>query len=116
MTDDDPAAWVRAFAIHNHYTAARVLPDGVHYAAVMPQIYTTAIVVGEVGDETNILDRWCYLLPQSAHLALAVWDGVKEPGGWHRHPASGRRVSVDPDERDENGERIGEVGVMYRRP
>lgn len=117
MTDDeDPAAWVEAFAEHNRYLGARVLPDGVRFAAVMPLLYTAAIVVGEVGDEDSILDRWCYASPRTAGFALELWDGTGEPLGWHRHPRSGRRVSIDPGERDEHGDAVGAVGVMYVRP
>ena len=41
-------------------------------------------------------DRWCYDSYEKAKAALEAWDGTGEPTGWHRHPATGRRV-------DENG-------------
>ncbi|MGF6958016.1 hypothetical protein [Paraburkholderia youngii] len=33
----------------------------------------------------------------SAEAALRAWDGTGEPGGWFRHPQSGRRrIDGDP--------------------
>jgi hypothetical protein len=38
-----------------------------------------------------------------------------EPDGWFRHAKTGRRVSRSADEMDENGNRVGAVGVIYVR-
>ena len=37
--------------------------------------------------------------PEDAVAALKEWDGVGEPKGWMRHPASGRRrPGGDPEQ------------------
>lgn len=61
------------------------------YVALNPYIYTWAIIVGTVGNYENFDNRWCYHSYADALAALMAWDGVGEPEGWHRHPASGRR-------------------------
>lgn len=68
-----------------HYTE---YPHGTN-AALLPLLYTCALVTGL--DTTGYRDRWCYQDAVSALAALAAWDGVGEPMGWHRHPATGRR-------------------------
>lgn len=88
---------------------------GGRYAALCRYMYTTAIVTGRIGDMTSLDDRWCYHSPASAWAALDAWDGTGEPAGWHRHPASGRRVSLDANEMDEDGHVVGAVGVPYVR-
>jgi hypothetical protein len=40
-------------------------------------------------------DRWCYHGYGDAKAAFDAWDGKSEPKGWHRHPASGRRIKED---------------------
>jgi len=71
---------------------ARRLPgDDDRYVAVVPKLYTWALIVGTVNDESGFRDRWCYEGLLSAVLAASVWDGRGEPDGWHRHPATGRR-------------------------
>jgi hypothetical protein len=62
-------------------------------AAIMPLLYTTAIVAGI--NDCGYDDRWCYKTEKAAVDALNAWDGEGEPTGWHRHPPSGRRVSED---------------------
>jgi hypothetical protein len=92
----------------------RRLPDG-RFAALREFAYTVAVVVVNNGDRVGEADRWCYHHVVAAALALEAWDGTGEPAGWHRHPASGRRVSEDPDEIDDDGNRVGAVGVVYER-
>jgi hypothetical protein len=43
------------------------------------------------------------------------WDGCGEPTGWTRHPITGRRISTDPTERDNDGNAVGAIGVLYHR-
>lgn len=59
--------------------------------AVMPLLFTTAIVTGI--NISGYEDRWCYPRTTAALAALVAWDGKDgtEPKGWHRHPQSGRR-------------------------
>jgi len=58
-------------------------------AAIMPLMFTHAIVSGFT--PWGYKDRWCYGSYEEARAALDAWDGVGEPDGWHRHPATGRR-------------------------
>lgn len=88
MTDRE---WLNQLCANNNYLEGQLLPGG-RYACITPMLYTTAIIVGQVGDDTGYDDRWCYENVFDAVLALRAWGGEGEPVGWHRHPASGRRV------------------------
>lgn len=68
----------------------RLLEDG-RYVCLMPFLYTSAIIVGRIGDYMGYDDRWCYSSHDKALRALDAWSGVGEPDGWHRHPTTGRR-------------------------
>ncbi len=70
---------------------------GRRIAFIMPLMFTHAIIVARIGDEYSYDDRWCYHAYASAKAALDAWDGVGEPIGWHRHPATGRRRENDVD-------------------
>ena len=86
------------------------------YAAVLPFIFTCAVVVGKVDEiEMGYSKRWCFESPLAALAAFAVWDGQGEPVGWHRAPHTGERISRSPDEIDGKGDRVGAVGVRYVR-
>lgn len=63
------------------------------YMAIIPFLYTTAIIVGDSRNPTFYEDRWCYETMEAAMKAFDKWDGASgtEPSGWHRHPNSGRR-------------------------
>ena len=78
----------------NNYLEPKDLGDGT-YACVMPLIFTHAIIKGRIGDYDSYEDRWCYSNSESALKALNAWDGVGEPEGWHRHPLTGRRRSIN---------------------
>jgi hypothetical protein len=78
------------------YRDVRPLP-GRRWAAVWPLMYTHAVLVGPLGCRLGYDDRWCYGSYAEAKAGLEAWDGSGEPGGWHRHPASGRRrTGADP--------------------
>lgn len=98
--------------VENGLLVPRPLGDG-RWAAVLPKVFTHAIVTGQMGDLRSIDDNWCYKTRALAEAALDAWDGTGEPEGWFRHPASGRRVSTTPGDRDEAGREIGAVGVRY---
>lgn len=88
------ATWLH----QNGYTHIRELPDG-RWAAIMPLIFTTAIVTGTwAGAVYGYDDRWCYRTPDMARVALEAWNGQGEPIGWHRHPDTGRRVNEETGE------------------
>lgn len=74
----------------SHMALVRRLDDR-RYIAVIPFIYTHAIVWGWIDEPMEYADRWCYHVPLVAVAAATVWDGEGEPEGWHRHPRSGRR-------------------------
>lgn len=67
------------------------LITGNRWAAIMPLLYTNAIVSGRMGHALSYDDRWCYHGFDAAKRALESWNGEGEPQGWHRHPPSGRR-------------------------
>lgn len=79
------------FLVENSYTDVRFINNGKEYIAIMPLIFTHAIVKGTVGNIYCYDDRWCYSDYWAAKEAIDAWDGVGEPNGWHRHPATGRR-------------------------
>ena len=78
------------FLEQNEYHYVRDLGDG-RWAAIYQFAFTTAIIVGKVGDTTGYDDRWCYESAIAAWTNLQIWNGTGEPNGWHRHPSSGRR-------------------------
>jgi|SRR5215510_2710551 len=68
--------------------------DEDRWVAIVPFIYTDAILVGPRGVTMYYEDRWCYHTAQAAVLAAEAWcrgGGVGEPLGWHRHPGTDRR-------------------------
>jgi hypothetical protein len=71
--------------------------DDTQYSAIMPLLFTHAIIVGRIGDYSGYEDRWCYGGLSKAQAAHNAWDGTGEPEGWHRHPATGRRREIDEE-------------------
>lgn len=76
--------------IEQGYHRPRPIGGG-RYAAIRPLAFTHAIITGPIGDFTGYENQWCYHSLDAARAALDAWDGVGEPAGWHRHPATGRR-------------------------
>lgn len=71
------------------YSYVKHFADG-ECAWLARMVFTCAILYGlEVAGHRN---RWCYHTAADARRALDEWDGTGEPKGWHRHPATGRRV------------------------
>jgi hypothetical protein len=69
---------------------------------VAPLMFTSAVIVGPVGDHYYD-DRWCYTGPLAALDAARAWGGPwngGEPTGWHRHPGTGRRREDGDPERE----------------
>lgn len=83
--------------VQQGYYSIRVMPNQTHWVGLHDFMFTTAIIVGEMGDYINIHDRWCYHTREAAQAALDAWNAdpaatfTGEPEGWHRHPFSGRR-------------------------
>lgn len=83
-----------------NYHSPREIGDN-KYACLAPFIYTHAIIKGDMGDLFSYSDRWCYHSFYDAITALDNWQKsgyIDEPKGWHRHPASGRRIDEDGNE------------------
>lgn len=96
---DDPGEWHRWPHWSSGGTAVVRRVDDERWVAVIPFIFTHAIVWGWMRTATSFYeDRWCYHSPRDAIAAATVWDVAPgtEPEGWHRHPMSGRRNPPDP--------------------
>ena len=81
-------------------TRFRLCAGSCTYVAIIPFLFTCAIIVGDIEDESGYRDRWCYDDFQSALAAFELWDGSGEPPGWHRHPSTGRRRPDGTPERE----------------
>ncbi len=95
------------------HSDARVIP-GNQYACIRRFAFTFAILTGKIGDFTSYTNRWCYCDYAKARNALDAWDGIGEPVGWHRHPATGRRVATSDIEIDGSGKLVP-IGEAYIR-
>lgn len=71
-------------------TEVKTIDDGL-FAATKPLLFHWTLIVGEIGNKFNYLNRWCYATQEEAESALRKWDGNGEPEGWNRHPGTGRR-------------------------
>lgn len=84
----------KEFLVANGYENIKFYNDGKSWAATLPFLFTTAIIIGRVGDRAGYDDRWCYKNTFRALFASDEWeknDFKGEPVGWHRHPGTGRR-------------------------
>lgn len=77
--------------------AFRDLGDG-RAVWIYPMLYTFKIAIGPV-DSPGYSDHWCYKDLKSVVSAFALWEPSTEPepGGWVRHPPTGRRRFPDGD-------------------
>ena len=89
-------AYIRFLVIECQYRDIHLIGSG-RYAAIMPLLFTHAIIVGRIGDFAGYSDRWCFQSLEAARSALEAWDGSGEPEGWHRHPRTGRRRTYDEE-------------------
>lgn len=80
--------------------AVGTAPDG-RRIAVIPLMYTAAVIIGRPHQLDWYDDRWCYHTAADALTAARAWDGVGEPDGWHRHPDTGRRREGGDPTREE---------------
>ncbi len=90
----EPLEPFEEFILECGYLDGQIIGD--QYVAIMPLLYTSAIIIGRADDYMiGYEDRWCYAKnPEHARQALREWlaRGLEgEPDGWHRHPDSGRR-------------------------
>lgn len=92
-----PLDFLKYLQEENVYLHIKEIP-GNRYAAIYPLMYTTAIIVGDIGDEYSYRDLWCYHSMYAAKQALDAWDGEGDPEGWHRNPKTGRRRDEDGNE------------------
>lgn len=89
----DEIAWLESHAKRNCYLGATPMGAG-SYAAVMPLMFTGALIHGSIFNDQSYDNRWCYKDVDVALYALREWRSrgfEGEPLGWHRHPATGRR-------------------------
>ena len=61
------------------------------YAAAKPLLFHYTMIIGVTGDTCCFEKRYCYQTKEGVLQALAEWDGVGDPAGWHRSPETGRR-------------------------
>ena len=94
--DEETLRFIKYLVVECGYSDIRILP-GRRYVAIMPLLYTHAIIIGSIGDQLGYADRWCYGGRAAAIAALEAWDGQGEPEGWHRHPGTGRRREYDAE-------------------
>ena len=112
--EDFVAGYVLWLEAQGH-SDTRLIGKG-RYATLCKMMFTHAILIGKIGDFYGYDDRWCYHSYANAKAALDAWDGVGEPQGWHRHPATGRRVVEHPGEEfDDRGQRVDTIGTTYVR-
>lgn len=71
------------------YDPVRRLPDG-RIIAVHKLLHHYTLLVDL--DESGYADRYCYPNYVQAVVGCMEWDGKGDPpGGWNRHPTTGRR-------------------------
>ena len=90
MTDDEIHAYCSD--PENRIVALRILGDGRHLL-VTPLLFGRA-TLGLVGDAPHYdYNAWQYENITAAIQAMLQYDPLvqKEPDGWFRHPATGRR-------------------------
>lgn len=73
------------------YTNLRPIDEGRSWAGLFRFMFTTAIIVGRMGDTCGYAQHWCFDDEAKAREALEKWDGTGDPEGWHRHLPSNRR-------------------------
>lgn len=88
-TTDEYFEWLRT-PDGGSCVAVKELPGG-FYGAVKRLIYHYTLIIGEIGNRDNFMDRYCYQDGGTAIAALAKWEGEGDPEGWFRHPATARR-------------------------
>ena len=73
------------------YQEVKFHADG-RWAGLFQFMFTWAVITGR--GVLTYDDRWCYATREKAKASLDAWDMAPgtEPQGWHRHPATGRRV------------------------
>ena len=83
--------------------------------ARLPFGFGGAIIEAAIGDRLGYDESWDYPSLGEAAIGLMHWDGAGEPEGWISHIPSFRRISRSPEERDQAGNGVGAVGVVYVR-
>ena len=112
MTDEQHLAWLE----EQGYVSPRIVDEGKWIAMERMLFGAVKILRGQLSDSAGYSDEWMYPSSIAAALAFSEWNGQGDPDGWVRHKPSNRRISQSPDEYDENGRRVGAVGVVYLRP
>lgn len=79
--------------------ASRTLDDGriIDVTPLMWDAASLGVILPEDRNLSLYSDVWHYASASAAVAAMEEYDGTKEPHGWTRHPASGRRrPDADP--------------------
>ena len=110
----DPHTFLFELMLANGYLAGRVLSDELVFVIGAYGSFFRRMLC-QNGDRTGWVDSWDYETLLGAERAMADCDGNSEPKGWYRNMTRGRRISRSPDEWDQDGKRVGSVGVEYIR-
>lgn len=77
-----------------------LLPDGREWL-IYPMVFTYRVTVGDKDEPNFFDDYWCYHTFTDAMMAVAEWDGVGEPNGWHATPGRRRPDGTPQSERQD---------------
>lgn len=91
MTPLEQAAFLTQLIGDGGYQNLKPIRNGEYWVGTFQFMFTTAIIMGRMGDHIGYEERWCYHEYEEAVKALEAWDGEGEPEGWHRHLPSNRR-------------------------
>jgi hypothetical protein len=87
--------------LKSYYQPNRVLPNG-QFIGVAHMIFNERLVLFTNDDSAQIgpEDCWCYSTLTQAVAAMNDFDPttMPEPIGWKKHPSSGRRGVIGPEE------------------
>lgn len=76
-------------SVKSAYTHLRFIP-GRGWCGVHRLLYHWTVHIGL--DDFGYEERYCYATEHMAKESVDAWDGAGDPpGGWHKHPDSGRR-------------------------
>lgn len=76
------------------------LPDGRFLDLVPLTRGIYRVCLGQPDHDGVYADEWHYQGHFEADVCMCAWDGIGEPGGWFRHPATGRRRPDGDPERE----------------
>lgn len=99
LASTEDKAWIAQMVETNHYPGGRAIGNG-EWVAVMPLMFTGAIIKGSVGEDITYDDRWCYQSVDVALLAIDEWEKRQfegEPLDWSTHDTHYTREGMVTD-------------------